>query len=352
MSTGDQTEYLRSKMAERGNAKTPNFSRDGFNAWAESERPARSGGSEKIPAEKQMMPSRIVGGVRYHQASDLKGGIGVEDFVKLVPGLFDFFSKVKTYTADVKEDLRGEEMPVKFQPTARAIANTLEMIGLGKKPHQALYESCMMHMAPKGKRGGAADWQSWFKELGDKLKKAYEWFVKNKAGIHYILNMKSLNPPGFDYPKQLSGLMKSIGMAKPPSASLLNKAAATAPVGGRKCGCRGGNEGVRIVDDTPEAKRLKEQYERKLANATSKEEERKLTNEYFSKMNILIKRNERAPPPDGMAYFDEEVSMADEYNRRGGKRPSVRAQIVKQVMQQQGLSLPMASKYVKEHGLY
>ena len=34
----------------------------------------------------------------------------------------------------------------------------------------------------------------------------------------------------------------------------------------------------------------------------------------------------------------------------GGK--SERGQIVKQIMKEQGLSLPMASRYVKEHGLY
>jgi hypothetical protein len=36
---------------------------------------------------------------------------------------------------------------------------------------------------------------------------------------------------------------------------------------------------------------------------------------------------------------------------RGGAR-SARNEIVKQVMQQMQMSLPMASKYVKEHGLY
>jgi hypothetical protein len=36
----------------------------------------------------------------------------------------------------------------------------------------------------------------------------------------------------------------------------------------------------------------------------------------------------------------------------GAKKPSLRGAIVKQVMKEQGLSLPMASKYVKEHNLY
>jgi hypothetical protein len=34
------------------------------------------------------------------------------------------------------------------------------------------------------------------------------------------------------------------------------------------------------------------------------------------------------------------------------KRASKRGQIVSQIMKEQGLTLPMASRYVKEHGLY
>lgn len=36
----------------------------------------------------------------------------------------------------------------------------------------------------------------------------------------------------------------------------------------------------------------------------------------------------------------------------GGKKPSARGAIVSKVMKEKGLSLPLASKYVKEHGLY
>ena len=37
---------------------------------------------------------------------------------------------------------------------------------------------------------------------------------------------------------------------------------------------------------------------------------------------------------------------------RGGRKPSARGAIVKKVMAEKGLSLPQASKYVKENGLY
>jgi hypothetical protein len=36
----------------------------------------------------------------------------------------------------------------------------------------------------------------------------------------------------------------------------------------------------------------------------------------------------------------------------GGRKPSARGAIVKKVMREQGLSLPQASKYVKDNGLY
>jgi hypothetical protein len=36
----------------------------------------------------------------------------------------------------------------------------------------------------------------------------------------------------------------------------------------------------------------------------------------------------------------------------GGRKPSARGEIVKKVMKEHGLSLPQASKYVKDHGLY
>ena len=35
-----------------------------------------------------------------------------------------------------------------------------------------------------------------------------------------------------------------------------------------------------------------------------------------------------------------------------GKKKSARGEIVKKVMREKGLSLPQASKYVKEHNLY
>lgn len=57
MSTGDQSEYLRKKMAERRAhyEQGGEFMRSGFQKWAENERPARHGGAMKDPLARASM---------------------------------------------------------------------------------------------------------------------------------------------------------------------------------------------------------------------------------------------------------------------------------------------------------
>ena len=45
----EDTLYVRGKAAERGHYNT-DFTKDGFDTWAESDAPARVGQREKIPA--------------------------------------------------------------------------------------------------------------------------------------------------------------------------------------------------------------------------------------------------------------------------------------------------------------
>lgn len=54
MSTGDQSEYLRKKMAERRSnyEQGGQFMKSGFSRWAENERPARQGGAAKEAMER------------------------------------------------------------------------------------------------------------------------------------------------------------------------------------------------------------------------------------------------------------------------------------------------------------
>jgi hypothetical protein len=47
-----------------------------------------------------------------------------------------------------------------------------------------------------------------------------------------------------------------------------------------------------------------------------------------------------------------EVATDKMVKKLGGRAPSARGAIVKQIMKEHGLSLPKASAFVKEHGLY
>jgi len=76
MSTGDQSAYVRAKLAERGTSQGVHFSRDGFDNWAESETPARVGQVEKMPAETQMAKSG--GAMTIAQAKQFAKKIGSE----------------------------------------------------------------------------------------------------------------------------------------------------------------------------------------------------------------------------------------------------------------------------------
>jgi hypothetical protein len=73
MSTGDQSAYIRSKMAERGGPPVK-FMEDGFDKWAESTTPARSGQMDKVPAEAS--PVNYGGAMTVSQAKRLHKQVG------------------------------------------------------------------------------------------------------------------------------------------------------------------------------------------------------------------------------------------------------------------------------------
>jgi len=62
-----------------------------------------------------------------------------------------------------------------------------------------------------------------------------------------------------------------------------------------------------------------------------------------------------APPPQTKLTTHDDMQAA--YASGGAKsaaarRPNARNELVRKIMHEKALSLPMASKYVKEHGLY
>lgn len=467
MSTGDQTEYLRVKIAERGLNDSAKFSTDGFDAWAESERPARVGGMEKTPAESQMS-TRVVGGVRKHmkrvmggrtpavssmaympgqyeepRGSAMRGGaFELKDLIDMAQKLYDFYQNAKTFTATVKEDLRSPDVPTKYKPTATLIADTLDRIGLGKAPHVALGECMQKSM---GRRGGASA-IDFVKDMGGKLVKFYNWFLENKQAIHYVLKMKSINPPGYEYAQNFEKLLTSVGLGKNPgSCSCTSSGGArttqfvrTSNAGKydefikmynevmsstkesfkkgwlkqnekaisqlREMGLIGGayldfdgktsvaaNVGDSYIDNEPSYGKTRSAKSAMRGSeedfGVSREEMYSPPKEDRPSMMQMIKN---AAPKGGMSkmakvkygvraakvlaglnkggrkvkgMFGEEYEVDDEprspmqmmanvAHRKGGRAPSARNLIVKKVMAEHGLSLPQASKYVKEHNLY
>jgi hypothetical protein len=69
-------------------------------------------------------------------------------------------------------------------------------------------------------------------------------------------------------------------------------------------------------------------------------------------MGIANMENYKSP----MSIGDYDRMMKEKIKSRSGmggaKRSNPRAEIVRRIMQQHGLSLPQASSYVKQHGLY
>ena len=160
MSTGDQTAYLRSKLATRrkmldyggpgGQWSSPHFARDGFQHWAESSAPAREGGSEKTPAMKEMPKEK-------------RGGDVISDVSNMVTKLTDFYNQVKEKTPIIKTILRdpnAQKIAKKALGSSIGgvmddIAKYMEMVGLGHMTH----DREMVRRV-----GGSKSFKEWAKE--------------------------------------------------------------------------------------------------------------------------------------------------------------------------------------------
>jgi hypothetical protein len=224
--------------------------KDGFQKWAESERPAREGGSEKVPCEYQTM----------------KRGAGIFDSAQIVADMGRLYSDAKAYTPAIKKALRNKEVQGhiangKYAGTMEDIAKYMELVGLG---HQVGKEAVMK------KVGGSKNFKEWLDEVKDKVvakvkehkakqggrigmsmpyhhdeelvrsgkgkgrgipdemvkgaglldsgKKVYDWLKAHKQVIHGILDspyMNEKNPAGAtDVPKRVSGVLTKVGLGK------------------------------------------------------------------------------------------------------------------------------------------
>ena len=178
MSTGDQTAYLRSKMATRRHkldyggpggqwSSPPHFMKDGYQKWSESAAPAREGGALKTPGYKQM-PRDLVGG---NDFDDLKEGVNyvldqfedgpvkkaIQDAIKfgndMVNNGYVQFTKNMIKNKDV-QDLAEELLPG-AKPIMEKIQDFMELVGLGHMRNDA---------AMVKKVGASKPFKEWCKE--------------------------------------------------------------------------------------------------------------------------------------------------------------------------------------------
>jgi hypothetical protein len=218
-----------------------------------------------------------------------------------------------------------------------------------------------MHKYHGGRLGGASA-VDWFKNIGEKLAKFYTWFLQNKTDIHKLLKLNSINPPNYDYPRQFERLLSSVGLGKKHGGAVCS--CASKKVSGRRHGgiIQESDVPFRPVFDEPDEKLLKEVADMK----SRKKIGGRRHGGSMSKVAVSVPTRQVVSQVVGGRRhgggLEELLSEGQPGKQRvdrgemgsiGGRRaPSARNLIVKKVMAEKGLSLPQASKYVKEHNLY
>lgn len=240
MSTGDQSQYIRAKMAERGSNAQSKFMMDGFDRWAESTAPAREGQMEKIAAEPT--GSSCGGAMTLSKAKrklhklegvhELEGGVDVMgtintaiDYARKVREFWDKASKfIDELEKDLKEEILANSVYNKdkglvdtvngflqimqgfklYKTQIDAFSAGLKAIGLGK-PHG-------------GKLHGGADVTQLGKIAGQIIQWV-KWLHTAAKNLRTILKLPSLHPVGGKVIEVLEPVLKLIGASRKRSSS-------------------------------------------------------------------------------------------------------------------------------------
>jgi len=255
MSTGDQTEYIRGKLAQRGTSQAT-FMRDGFDRWAESEAPARAGQMEKIPAETQMagrggaMTVRQAkkydaqyNGGRAAMIKSFKGGrsfLGVEvpkiveDAITYGEKLLEFAALVDKKLPEIERAMQEEIIDNNDDPsisdTDRKIAREfLPLIQRLKGYFNTLktikkYADDIKSIVGAGRNGrmhGGATATENFNKFVDFLKKAYttvkkyvDWILTYGKFIVKMLALPPLQPVGNQILDKVKPILSLVGLGR------------------------------------------------------------------------------------------------------------------------------------------
>ena len=471
MSTGDQSGYIRAKMAERGTSQA-SFSRDGFDNWAESTAPARDGQMEKIPAERQMasvggaMTVRMAKKLAKHHGKKFassfvpyRGGAmcggrsflgieipkAVEDAFIQAEKIIGFAKLVAQKLPEMKQALQEEIIDNFDDPSIsdkdRQISKSFVTIIDQIKPYVTTIEKVIKYaedvkglLGAGNMRGGASAADTLtniikqVQTVASAIFKWYSFFKQNANFIPKFLKLRPMQPIGnqileklqpiftvlgvggrgggafgqsiaqgstygsseddYDYGNNQESrdafgrLMKQEGVAYAgPSRGAISgpvytgqnmggpmgmqkgyeaKALGARVVGGRKCKCKGGAQELYMMpQQMPENEQERERIMEERYKAAEERKRRRNRGGAFENFMSMKEENvAMAPPPrsgplakprGGATKFVPTTSVG---KRAGGRKPSARGEIVKKVMREQGLSLPQASKYVKNNNLY
>jgi hypothetical protein len=374
-----------------------------FQEWAESERPARFGGAEKVPAMKQMprrrrhLHEQLEGEGFFDSLKSLGSKVvsGVSSAAQAVGSLADaplkmkqLYDNAKEYAPKVKSALKNPAIPANFRPVADQLISYMEMVGLGKHKkcplarHMA-HECMERHHA--GMYGGAG-----IADLAANAVKVYNWLKANKDTIHTVLKLPQLEPWG----GKMEGILSMVGMGKRPSQEYID-------AGVLFMNPRTGHHVIKKGKGLFSALAKGAKFVAKVAPHVIKHAPKALE---LAKKGVAMYKSMKAPKPQtveeemGEEEGEEEMPsggafsfsglldagkkayhtvkkhapmakhLLEQYGGetgkmlsekatsyglgRGRRGPSARNAIVKQVMQERGLGMIAASKFVKEHGLY
>jgi len=375
MSTSDMTEYLRVKLAERGHESGAKFMEDGFDRWAESTQPARFGQMEKMPSEPSMeshggamtvsMAKKYLqdkmGGRRH---GELHGGFDLAgNFNAIKNGasqLIKFWREISKFLKELKTELQDEVVVnVELTPQVRE-AGTLLLNFLKQLEVVQHVLDGIAHMASYvglGRHGGSVAQD--FATYGQKVFELYSWIKRNAPNMRVILNLKSLNTPqpfGREIIKVIDPVLKAIGAGRHGGRSMLRDITMS---GGAKCQCPEGGRRTMLRDMTMSGG-AKCQCPKRHRHGGTRVPQHLLEgpslgeSEHLTQIKSMHGGRKHGGTMGALGRHSEEVHGGRVVGGRkhGGKAPSARGAIVSKIMREKGLSLPQASKYVKEHGLY
>jgi len=417
MSTGDQTQYVRSKIAERGSTTGASFMTDGFDKWAESNAPARAGQMEKTPAETQMvnyggamslnkakkLHMSIMGGASVNVAGiQIEVPQFVEDGIKIAKEMIGVVEWAISFYDEFQEDLFDNviDKPADYAPQIIEDCKELLTILEGLRPWRDSIKYILdigkslggiFGSGKKGKRLVGGDWAATFEQARATVEGLIGWynFFKQKAAtIRVVLSLQSVKKVGGDKLLELlNPIFGAVGMGRRGKCCCDDSGSDSERMGGaildsdvygisRKVGGKKGNltKLKQLLVKAPAIPKLKMGGQLKMSyeapmrvggpppppsGGMSAMEKM----QYLSpKEQAQLESRQPSRPPGrrgGMSMSGLQSPMMGGPPRPpsggrscGGKKPSARGEIVKKVMREQGMSLPQASKYVKEQGLY